>query len=848
MSIKKICAIGLSILFIAVFARTNVWAEKPGKTICIAAGETWSTYITPTLDSENWYHTYWGYVHDIKSQNDWQQCIFRSGRLVDGSQFGAPCWTWMSGLYLVDGWTNQLTAIEYNPSEEFAAINQQVSVANDDIHFSTLHYNTAVVGADDPARNFFDPGEDLGCNLTDDRSYAYGTAAWPTNLGVDVKLTAHSWTTPWGHLDDFHLIEIELYNTGKTDINGDGVVELENNRINALTLSYSGTPFGMYIQTNGRRRYFDSNSSFRGMGTDLTPDQYDAPYDISFQGNYLEDGVTGSVGVGDYQGLTEGFYYDAYRGHTFLGAKTYNEETGTWEEKHLCFKDADGKEIVPAVGEGEQRGWFRTNQPQYSLNRSTLKENYENATGCFYVNGGKNNDPTQFDLNPNPALFQAGEEGDITTFIAKDPSEWAYPDGAYEKAPPVMCHDNDGNPIGINPVDQLYGSTLTPLEPDVITEGVTTSYHFNGSMINAMGPFAIEVGERVRLYFVRASGFRMAGLRKSITTARAVFNSIQPDGSYIVPQAPPVPEIKVSFNKDVQALVKWQDPSSLGDCDGIKIYKSQAWPLFNPMYEGFPEHNTWWKTMDPDVRPTPEPYNSLLDTTKIFNQQGNFWGPYDCIAVIPKSEFENYVNPEADISEYPYAYVDVNAIPGQSYWYYVSSYKENASIPSYYTGMEDVSWIESGKVNINGRTGMWEEGWPQSTGHYSYPDADDAEGLKKIGAVFVLSPPPAELVDVEQGKVEIKVRPNPFKRAAFHDVNNVHKLMFYNLPTKCDISIYDLAGMLVDKNEFIAPTVDTGIYFWDMHSKNGNEVASGLYIWVVEFDGGKQMGKLAILR
>lgn len=72
--------------------------------------------------------------------------------------------------------------------------------------------------------------------------------------------------------------------------------------------------------------------------------------------------------------------------------------------------------------------------------------------------------------------------------------------------------------------------------------------------------------------------------------------------------------------------------------------------------------------------------------------------------------------------------------------------------------------------------------------------------------------------------------------------------MFYNLPQKCTITILDVSGQIIDRINFIAPNPNDGTYTWDMFSKDGIEVANGLYIYVVEYEGGKQVGYFAILR
>ncbi len=841
--------ITISLMLLLVFGFTlNLWAEDPNNNIVIAAGETWGTY-TPANYDYAWPR--YPYKDDISQRGNASgggstvsASIFVSNRCVTSGYYGNPPWSWMSGLYGID-FGDYMYAVEFNPTQEFATLNKAVH-GEANANYAFLHYNHKIPGYNDPKRNFHDPVGG-GAYLSKDRTHAWSSAGWPTQLGVDVKLTVHAWTMPWGHLDDFHLVEIELYNTGQADVNGDGTVDITNNEIYSLAFWYGGAPFGFYFSSDGGRGYFQPNSRFRGFGLDLTPDNTGAPWNIPFQGYGSDLGEEDFPGLGDF-----GFYYDAYHGYNFLGAKKWDEATGTWVEKKLAFKDAAGNEVVPAVGEGARRGWFQTWQPGYnSVNDFTPKGVHTSAIGSFYKDGGKSNAKTNFDLSPNPNLFDAGIAGDPTTFVVKDPANWAYPDGAYEMTTPKMAVDpQSGAQLGLSPMDPQRGR---PLEPGIITEGLITEYRFDGDPVTGFGPIALKVGERVRVYFFRGSGFRMAGLRKTVQMARAVFNSIKPDGSIEVPQSPPVPEIKISGSTAVRPVIKWQDPSNLGSCDGIKIYKSKAWPRFDPLTKGFPEHNTWWKTMDPTKIPAAEPYNPLFkDLFRVKQQQGAFWGPYELVKVIPKADFANYKSKASDAAQYPYAWEDdTYTSPGQSYWYYVASYKEGAasSVPANYVGLEssDVTWLESGKVNINGRTGLWEGAWPQSELMSFFPPETDIQGRKDIGARFVLVSPPASISDLELDRANVGVRPNPYKRAAFHDVGT-HQVMFYNLPSVCDISIFDVSGMLIDKIHFIAPTPEKGVYFWDMFSKNGNEVASGLYIWVVEYEGGKQMGNLAIIR
>lgn len=834
------------ILFLFLFQlKTALHADPANSNIVIVAGETWSSYVPANFDYDWPSRTVYTDVVSV-SGSDPQGCVLFTGRMIDKYYYGTPPWSWMSGKLAID-FDNGINAIEHNPSAEFAEINKDL-VTEGNENYTFLKYVPGVVGADDPERNFHDP--EGGTYLSEDRTYAWASAGWPTTLGVDVKLTVHSWTMPWGHLDDFHLIEMEFYNTGQTDLNGDGEVELTNNKINALTFLYWPGCFHFKMTASGYRTYYVDNNRYRGSIIDLTPDETGAPWDIYCQaiGSTITDAE-------DHPAISrEGEYYDAYNGYNWLGAKKWNPETGAWEEKFLAFKDTEGNEVVPAIGEGAQRGWFHTTQPGWGdVFDGSEKKAHIAGMGCFFVDGGKSNDGAKFNLKPNPALFESGTEGQPATFVVKNPAEWQYPDGAWEMAEPVMVHDPvTGEALGINPIDPSPDRGHA-MEPDIITQGLISQYQFDGDPVCGFGPLTLEVGERVRVYFYRGSGFRMNGLRKTVKMVRAVFNSIKPDGSIEAPTSPPVPEIKVSGSANVRPLIKWQDPAILGAADGIKIYKSVAWPRYKSTKKLFPTHETWWKTNDPNSDPGSSEVNPLLDLNHEYlrDQQGDFWGPYTLVKIIPAEEYDAYPNPDDDQAEFPFAWEDSTyTAPGQSYWYYVSSYRIGAAagVPMAYQGLDDVDWLESGKVNTNGRSAQWEATWPWSWNHAWYPADTDVIGQRNLGAAFVLVSPPATIPDIEFNRAKIGVRPNPYKRVAFHDASDKHQLMFYNLPSQCTIQVYDLAGMLIDEIDFLAPTEENGTYFWDMFSKNGNEVASGLYIWVVKYEGGLQKGTLAILR
>ena len=72
---------------------------------------------------------------------------------------------------------------------------------------------------------------------------------------------------------------------------------------------------------------------------------------------------------------------------------------------------------------------------------------------------------------------------------------------------------------------------------------------------------------------------------------------------------------------------------------------------------------------------------------------------------------------------------------------------------------------------------------------------------------------------------------------------------------ECTIKIFTVTGELVNtlahnlENDYDGNTADTGNEWWDLRTYNNQEVAPGLYIYVVEASSGeKYIGKFAVVR
>jgi hypothetical protein len=120
--------------------------------------------------------------------------------------------------------------------------------------------------------------------------------------------------------------------------------------------------------------------------------------------------------------------------------------------------------------------------------------------------------------------------------------------------------------------------------------------------------------------------------------------------------------------------------------------------------------------------------------------------------------------------------------------------------------------------------------------------------------------------DVRNDMDRIKVVPNPYVATNIMepalenpDLNQRRRLMFTHIPERCTVRIYTVSGVLVD--EIRAPEdglvtwggvgqTTGGIIHWDLKSKEGLDVAAGVYLFHVkdEATGLEKIGKFAVIK
>ena len=94
---------------------------------------------------------------------------------------------------------------------------------------------------------------------------------------------------------------------------------------------------------------------------------------------------------------------------------------------------------------------------------------------------------------------------------------------------------------------------------------------------------------------------------------------------------------------------------------------------------------------------------------------------------------------------------------------------------------------------------------------------------------------------------DISVVPNPYIiYSDFQTTKDDHQIRFTRLPLNCKLSIYTISGELV-KN-INQDSNFGGNVAWDLKNEAGQEVAPGLYIYIVETADSKKIDKFAIIR
>ncbi|MCD4692870.1 MAG: hypothetical protein K8R79_08150, partial [Calditrichales bacterium] len=119
---------------------------------------------------------------------------------------------------------------------------------------------------------------------------------------------------------------------------------------------------------------------------------------------------------------------------------------------------------------------------------------------------------------------------------------------------------------------------------------------------------------------------------------------------------------------------------------------------------------------------------------------------------------------------------------------------------------------------------------------------------------FIITAPSFSQDKAESDLDRIAVVPNPYVGAASWEAQTSsvgrgeRKIQFINLPKDCTIRIYTISGRLVQTIEHHG-TLDDGQEAWNLISRDGMDVAFGIYVYHVDAKGvGSKISKFAIIK
>lgn len=656
------------------------------------------------------------------------------------------------------------------------------------------------------------------------RHHAVYEAGWPTNVGLDVKMKVHQYSLNWNNFNDFIIVEWTFTNTGVVDMNGDGTPEINNHVIEGLCISTHGEYMSSYSlsRTGGRGNRFGAT---RAVGWIGDPDGSGAPWNMHIA--YPGESAAGARDMGLFD-FGQRWYNDVWSAWTFLGAK--DPTTGA---------DFPTRFGTHAVGVGAQRGWFISDGvgKGFRVERDNSKQTFIGSMGTFFQDGGKSLNSALFNLTANSNFFNAGSTAeDLRTFVPKA---------------------NPTQPNGDLKSTNTFG--VATYEPGW-TKGFTAANNFDGDGFMGIGPFKLNVGQSVTITWVTAGGFRLQGVANAIATARWVYENRtgttpQQREAYDLPfDYPAVPEMRTENTLSQSVKVRWDNRANSGaGFAGYKIYKANLAKRIDWLATGMRGLDEYWRNMTPG--PTPDNLKKPINPSfgaQSFVASGvgvpDSWGPYELVAVIPTAQLSSYA--DASVNGYDYVWEDKVVDIGAKYWYYVAAYTNSPITLANYVSFSNsatTDFVETSNVNRNGASGLWQNTYPFADLNTFYPKTP--EGQKAIGGGFTVASALASTSALSSGQAKVTVKPNPYKKKNIFDsaVDPFdHKIGFHNLPPKAKITILDVSGQVIDAIDFESSTA--GSYTWDMFSKDGVEVASGLYVYVVEYSGGQQVGYFSILR
>jgi hypothetical protein len=356
---------------------------------------------------------------------------------------------------------------------------------------------------------------------------------------------------------------------------------------------------------------------------------------------------------------------------------------------------------------------------------------------------------------------------------------------------------------------------------------------FDYRWLQSSGPFDFPVGDTLKFVYAAGVGRGLQGVREVLDNAIYAYyqgsensdpyhpSDFDSDIHWLLPAPPVAPVLNYSAG-DRKVTLVWDNVAEItpdvkdGELDfvGYKIYRSLYKPSGWELIYAFDivDDSVYVVNTEGDTMKTVTPAGDTVKTFDLpaFPFTRTFTDPDSLDFTLHEDGTKTYYTPWGRPVNPP-----INGLP---YYYAVVAYDSGRE------GPPPLAPQESSRSNYKTDPGT---GAP--TGVVPLVYYEDENQTTNID--------------------EVKVVPNPYLGTAIWEQQYHDKIMFINLPPTCKISIFTLTGDLIreiyhDENSDFAGTDREP---WDLISRNDQSVSSGLYLYVVETENDKKIGKFVIL-
>jgi hypothetical protein len=441
-------------------------------------------------------------------------------------------------------------------------------------------------------------------------------------------------------------------------------------------------------------------------------------------------------------------------------------------------------------------------------------------------------------------------------------------------------------------------------------EGLPLEEAFSGGLdcvlIMSCGPFDLEVGEEVPFSFTVIFGENQRDLRENATFAQVMYNS-----HYQGFTAPDLPTIEPETDDGQVALYWDSSPESstdvvteYSDFAGYRIYKSKDRGLtwgdpINRIYDNSGIHVGWRPIAQFDLPAEKDISFCLKGANADGTCKTSSDCPGDCIRNMeisgpdPLAPWINlgdnqWFDGENDelygvhynnLNDFLYYYIDRGTCKdyrypdsticvengsiwekidnGVEYTYTITAY--DMGIPADYTlnwNFIDSVYTDSSAYALFGSDTVYNDSNPDNwSSPYGYQSIESPLGTT-VQDVNFTTIRAGHNTSSGAHIVSPTVVPNPYYvHSNFNENEWVRKIHFTRLPKgETTIKIFTISGERVNTLSSTGDLACTGcenydgVIEWNLRSMNNQEIAPGLYIYVVESSGYEHIGKFAVVR